>query len=441
MDLINLIETLKISTYIFLGGTGLLCVLSMLGWEKGQTVEDLLRHTWTIGETGTGKSTKARNDIINVIKMGYGCLFIDIHGHDSRELLDEIPPEHIGRVIYIDAADYQRTIGISIFEDTTDPMQNEIQVDNLISIFDILWPDFIGPSTEDLLRMAGMAVAEQKIKTLYEIYLMLVSEEYRNSIEIKDSAVREFWTVTFPELIKRDKSRLNPPTNKLRKLIMSQTCRLMLCQAKPKLNIDKAMRENKVIICNFAKGKIGHITSKLLSAVMMVKVQLATFKRNGTENPFFVFCDEFQNYTTTSFAELLSEARKYKISLNLYHQYFAQMPSFLQHAIRGNVGSRYAFRIDDDAKLVAEMLGVKEEEIRNLENYWYYAKRLIKGKREEEARKVKAPPPPKKYCLSDRIIANSRRVYGVPYREVLLEIENRSKTIVGGLNDGYITIN
>nr|WP_276576411.1 TraM recognition domain-containing protein [Caldicoprobacter algeriensis] len=434
----TILRLVQFSAYATIGGAGVWCLSKLLSANEEQTIQDLLRHTWTIGETGTGKSTKARNDILSVIKQGYGCLFIDVHGHDSRELLDEIPPEHIDRTIYIDAADYKRPIGISIFDKSMDPFQNELQADNLVSIFDILWPGFIGPSTEDLLRMAALAVIEQEISTLYEIYLILVSEEYRNNLKIQDTTVKEFWQVTFPELIKKDKSRLNPPTNKLRKLIMSRTCRLMLCQSSPKLNIRKAMNEGKIIICNFAKGHIGHITSRLLAAIMMVKVQLATFTRNNNAQPFFVFCDEFQNYVTESFVELLSEARKYKISLNLYHQFFAQLPRQLQHAIRGNVGSRYAFRVDDDCEMVAEMLGVDPDDIRNLQNYWYYAKRLINGKREDKAVKKKSPPPPKKYNLSQHIINNSRLSYGVSYTHILKEIEKRSE--FGGANDGYIEI-
>lgn len=383
-----------------------------------QTTYDLLRHTYNIGETGTGKSTKCKNDILKAVNSGYGCLYIDIHGKDSFELLNLIPEEHLDRVIYIDPSNESSVIGFPLFDG-----EDELAVDALISIFDTLWPGFIGPSTEDLLRMAALAVVPNK-GNLLDLYEMIVNEEYRNNIEIKDISVRQYWRETFPELIKKDKSRLNPPTNKLRKLIMSKVCRTTLCQPNPKFNMSEAMRNNRIIICNFAKGAIGHDTSRLLSALMVCKLQLCLFSRTEKFNPFFCFLDEFQNYVTKSFAEILSESRKYNISLNLYHQYFNQLPDYLRHAIRGNVGSRYAFRVDDDAKLVAEMFNLEADDIRQLENFYCYAKRLIHGKKERET--VLLPPAqvPKEYGFSKYIIQNSAK-YGYPAQMILNSISDR----------------
>lgn len=383
-----------------------------------QTTKDLMRHTYCIGETGTGKSTKCKNDILNVINQGYGCLYIDIHGKDSLELLDLIPPEHIDRVIYIDPANANSVIGFPLFDG-----DSELAVDALISIFDTIWPGFIGPSTEDILRMAALAVVPNK-GNLLDLYSMIVDEHYRDGVKILDPTVEHFWRLTFPDLIKKDKSRLNPPTNKLRKLIMSRVARVTLCQSNPLFNLQRLMDDNAIVICNFSKGAIGHDTSRLLSALMVCKLQLCLFSRSESSNPFFCFLDEFQNYVTKSFPEILSESRKYNISLNLYHQYFNQLPDYLRHAIRGNVGSRYAFRVDDDAKLVAEMFDLETDDIKNLENFYCYAKRLIDGKKEHRA--ILLPPSeiPEVHGYSNFIIRNSAK-YGYPPQQVLDEFTAR----------------
>lgn len=424
---LRLIDFMKFSIGLSGAIYGLHYLMENMPNFRKQTVDDLLKHTYNIGGTGTGKSTKCRNDILNVITQGYGALFIDVHGQDSIELLDEIPPEHVDRVIYINACDIDRPIGISMFEESGNILDKELNVDNIISLFNILWPGYIGASSEDLLRMAGLAVIEQEVKTLLEMYLILTDDSYRKSLTIKDEGVRLFWEETFPQLVKRDKSRLNPPTNKLRKLIMSRVCRLILCQIKPKFNLYKAMEENKIIICNFAKGKLGKEISSLLAGLMICKLELALFKRSKESTPFFVFLDEFQNYTTESFETILSESRKFKVGLNLYHQYMSQLPEYLEKAVLNNVGSFYIFRLTGEADRIAKILGISGEDIKELNNYYYYGKLLKGGRPDTKARLKQAPKPPKKYGHSATIINRSRRLYGADGATVLKEIESRYK--------------
>jgi DNA helicase HerA-like ATPase len=151
--------------------TGLI-YLGIMEFSKEMTLEDYLRHSITTGQTGTGKSVFARNLILKLSKHG-GILFIDAHGTDSRELLDEIPDTDIDKVIYINPADLNMPIGINMYSDIKDELQNELSVNQLLSIFENLWAGFIGPSTEDLIRMSGLSVVEQEISTLLETYLML----------------------------------------------------------------------------------------------------------------------------------------------------------------------------------------------------------------------------------------------------------------------------
>jgi hypothetical protein len=405
---------LKLLPVLFVGG---IFVKAFVGGGE-QTIQDLLRHSYTIGETGTGKSTYCLNSILKTIKMGFGLLYIDIHGEDSRALLDFIPPEHADRVIYIDPTDAQCSIGFSL----SDGCDDTLAVSALLSIFDTLWPGFIGPSSEDLLRMAGLAVLPNK-GTLLELYQMLVDKEFRDSVPIKDDIVKDFWHNTFVETMQKDKSRLNPPTNKLRKLIMTPTCRLTLCQSQPKFDLMQAMKDNKIVICNFSKGKLGHDVARLFAALMFSKLWLNTFMRDENSVPYFVYLDEFQNYVTSNFSEILSEARKYSISLNLYHQYMKQIPEFLHHAIIGNVGSIYSFRVTDDCKRVGDMFDIEAEEIKGLKNFTCYAKRLRKGVK-EKAQLIVCPPKPPKHGLSKQIIEQSKK-YGYPPDNIMNDVKRR----------------
>ena len=244
--------------FILISGISVIAIQAVLPLRE-QTIKDRMRHSYIIGQTGTGKSTFCINQVLWAIKNDYSGMFIDVHGKDSVDILDCIPPDHIDRVVYIDPTNDNSVIGIPLLSGGV-----ELATEALISIFDTLWPGFIGPSTEDVLRMAALAVLPNG-GNLLDVYLMIVDENYRDSVQIKDDVVREFWKVTFPDLIKKDKSRLNPPTNKLRKLIMSKVCRQTLCQSNPKFDMGKAMDENKFIICNFSKrcvrSRYGKFTS------------------------------------------------------------------------------------------------------------------------------------------------------------------------------------
>jgi hypothetical protein len=208
---------------------------------------------------------------------------------------------------------------------------------------------------------------------------------------------------------------------------MSRVCRTVLCQEHPRLNIEKAMRENKIIVCNFSKGEVGIDTARFLSALMVCKVEMALFKRNKSSTPFFLFLDEFQNYVTGSFETILSESRKYNIGMSLYHQYFHQLTPSMQHAIRGNVGTTIVFRVPDDAKMVADALGWEEDDLKMLDNYNYVARRLVNGRPEREAHAIKSKKPPEVAGHGEYIIERSRRLYGNDAGEIETNFYSKMK--------------
>jgi DNA helicase HerA-like ATPase len=402
-------------------------------YTKSQTLEDYLRHSITTGQTGTGKSVFCRNKILELKKYG-GVLFIDQHGEDSESLLNEIPPEDIERTIYINPADLQLPIGINAYSDEKGELQNELSVNQLLSIFEALWSGFIGPQTEDLIRMSSLSVVEQEISTLLETYLMLTSEQYRSSIEVKNEVAKDFWENIFPDF---KPQVLNPPLNKFRALIAPTVHRLVLCQSKPKLDLLKAMNEGKIIICNFSQ-KLGDKTSQLLSAIIVSKIQLLSFTRDKNSTPFFLELDEYQNYVTKSFAKILSEARKFRLGIDLYNQYNDQVPDYLLSAIAGNCGTRYSFRVGElDAPYLAKFLKpYTEDELINLPNFKYIAKRLVKGEKEKVAVMYKSPKPPKVYGYGEEIKKRSRELYGTPRGIVEAGIKERINVKIKTTNEG-----
>jgi hypothetical protein len=422
MDLAMLITFTGIGYYIF-----------SEFFTKAQTLEDYLRHSITTGQTGTGKSSKARNDILELKKYG-GVLFIDQHGADSEKLLNELPQEDIERTIYINPADLEMPIGINAYSDTKGELENELSVNQLLSIFEALWSNFMGPSTEDLIRMSSLSVVEQEISTLLETYLMLTNEQYRNSIDVKNEVAKDFWENIFPDF---KPAVLNPPLNKFRALIAPVVHRLVLCQSKPKLDLLQAMNEGKIIICNFSQ-KLGDKTSQLLSSILVSKVQLLSFTRDESSMPFFLVLDEYQNYVTHSFSKILSEARKFRLGIHLYNQYNSQIPDYLLAAIAGNCGTRYSFRVGElDAPYLARFLKpYTEDQLINLPNFKYIAKRLVKGEKEKEALLYKAPKPPKVYGYGEEINKRSRELYGVPRGIVEADINTRINAKVKSTNEG-----
>lgn len=422
MDLATLI--------IALGGTYLL--LSEL-FSGNQTLDDYLRHSITTGQTGTGKSVKCRNDILGFIKYG-GALFIDQHGFDCERLLNEIPDEDKDRVIYINPADLNMPIGINAYSDTKGELENELSVNQLLSIFEALWGNAIGPQTEDLIRMSSLSVVEQEISTLLETYLMLTNEQYRNSIDVKNEVAKDFWQNIFPDF---KPQVLNPPLNKFRALIAPTVHRLVLCQSKPKLDLLKAMNEGNIIICNFSQ-KLGDKTSQLLSSIIVSKMQLLGFTRDENSTPFFLVLDEYQNYVTRSFAKILSEARKFKLGIHLYNQYNDQIPDYLLAAVAGNCGTRNSFRVGElDAAYLAKFLEpFTAKQLINLPNFKYVAKRLVNGKKETNAILCKASKPPKVYGHGEYIKERSRELYGTPRHVIEEDIKSRINAKVKSTNEG-----
>lgn len=427
VELMNLYIALGVGSLAYLGTNKLFEYLPV---NSNRNVEDYKRHSITIGKTGVGKSVFMQNQILKFKDVVYkgkesGVLYIDLHGHDAREMLDTFSEKELERVIYINAADIEKIIGFNILSPTSDELLRELRVNQLLSVFKSIWGDSIGASTEDILRMSSLAVIEQRNSSILEVYQMLNSAEYRKNLEIKNYIAKNYWEEMF-EKVAKNSQIINPPMNKLRSLISTTVSRLILCQTNPKLDIVKELSRGKVVICDFSSGKIGDRTAQLLASVVISIVQLDSFRRNKNSNLIFLVLDEFQRYCTDTFRVILSEARKFNLSLNLATQYFDQIPDYLLSAIKGNIGTQFIYRIGmDDATSIYKYLEVEAKKITKLENYRYYQKGIVSGKEMDRAAKKKSPKPPRKYFLGQQVIKMSRDKYGISRNEIENDIKRR----------------
>lgn len=398
--------------------------------KNNQTFKDLLKHIYIIGQTGTGKTTFILNRIHEYKKHGAVVFICYKDQKTAYELLDTFDDEEKDRVIYIDPSNQSKIIGFNIFGNSRSSIKNELYVNSMIDTYKTLWGDSIGASSEDIFRMVGLGVAEMDVRTPLEIYKCFVTEfeEYRNLVQetTKNLIVKNFFEYELPEKIKTH-SVMNPPKNKQRRIVGSPTLLYILCQSEPKFNLEKEVNEGKIIIANFNQEKLGAENASFLASLFFSQLQIIGFTRRDKTMPIFVVADEFQDYINDSFETFLSQARAFNMSLTLAHQYRAQVPRKIQHAIDGNVASRYYFRIGKaDAKELSPFLDedIDKEKLVDMEDYHYLREIIVDGKK-QPLRIKKAPKPRETYNNRAYIINNSINKYGVSKRDIDYDIRLR----------------
>ena len=363
--------------------------------------EDRLRHFYTIGQTGTGKTTLLKNMIVQDIKDGNGVCMIDPHGTDIQDVLANIPPERMEDVIYFDPSDTERPIGLNMLEyDKNYPEQKTFVVNELFSIFQKLYganPEAMGPMFEQYFRNAAMLVVEdpESGNTLLDVSRVLSDTAFRELklSKCNNPIVVQFWR----EIATKaggDAALANIVpyiTSKFDVFLANEIMRPIVAQEKSAIDFRKIMDERKILLVNLAKGRLGDINSNLLGLILVGKILMAALSRVdlvGAERPadFYLYIDEFQNVTTPSIATILSEARKYGLSLNIAHQYIAQLDENIKNAVFGNVGSIAVFRVgSEDAEFLQKQLEpvFSASDIVNLENRNAYVKLLVNGQPEK----------------------------------------------------------
>lgn len=354
----------------------------------GIKTDDKRRHMYLIGKTGMGKSTVLENMIIDDICAGKGVAVVDPHGDLAEKIIEYIPANRINDVVYFNPADFENPIAFNVVEQV-EPHLRHLVASGLIGVFKKLWADSWGPRLEYILRNAILAILDYPGATLMAVIRMLSDKSFRAKVieKIQDPVVRAFWVTEFAGYADKFASEaVSPIQNKVGQFLSSSLVRNIVGQVKSSIDVREIMDEGKILILNLSKGRIGEDNSQLLGSMMITKIQLAAMSRvdipEKERRDFILYVDEFQNFISDSFANILSEARKYRLNLILANQYIEQLSETVKPAVFGNVGTMIVFRVGaaDAEELVKEFSPTfTEEDIVSLPKYEFYLKLMIDG--------------------------------------------------------------
>ena len=401
----------------------------------GIKAKDRTKHVYVIGKTGMGKSTLLENMAVQDIQGGEGMCFIDPHGKTADLLLEYVPKERIRDVIYIAPFDTDNPISFNVLE-SVDPSKRHLVVGGLMSTFKKIWVDAWSARMEYILTNTLLALLEAPNTTLLGVNRMLSDKAYRNEIvsHISDPSVKSFWVKEFANYTERMAAEAVPAIqNKVGQFTANPLIRNMIGQTQSSFDFREAMDKRKIIIINLSKGKIGDENMKLLGGLLVTKIYLAAMSRADVPDRvmkmlpnFYLFVDEFQNFANASFADILSEARKYKLNLTIAHQYVEQMDEIVRPAVFGNVGTMIAFRVGaSDAELLEKEFSPQFviEDLVNLGFAQIYLKLMIDGLTSPPFSATTLPPiehPGTSYV--EEIIAASREQFARSRAEVEAQI-------------------
>lgn len=396
--------------------------------------DDRRRHLYIVGKTGMGKTALLQNMAIQDIQNGNGIGFVDPHGEAAEELLDFIPSSRINDVIYINPADLDYPIAFNVME-SVGVEYRHLVAGGLMGVFKKIWPDVWSARMEYILNNSILALLEYPGATLLGINRMLSDPEFRKKVidRVTDPVVKAFWVNEFARYAQKYETEATAAIqNKVGQFISAPLIRNIIGQVKSSINMREIMDEKKILILNLSKGRIGEDNSMLLGALLITKLQLAAMSRvdipEKDRKDFYLYVDEFQNFATESFINVLSEARKYRLALILAHQYITQMEEGVRDAVFGNVGTMLSFRVGaEDAEYMEKEFTPEfvAEDFVNLGKYNIYLKLMIDGLagRPFSARTL-APFPMSEISSKEKIIQASRERYGTPRKRVEESIVN-----------------
>lgn len=414
--------------------------------------EDRARHVYVIGKTGMGKSTLLENLAVQDLKNGEGMAFIDPHGKSADLLLDYVPAERIKDVVYFAPFDLANPISFNIMEDVG-PDLRHLVADGLMATFKKIWQDAWSARMEYILNNTILALLEYPDATLLGVNRMLSDKAYRKKVvdNITDPSVRSFWVDEFANYTDRFAAEATPAIqNKIGQFTNNPLIRNIIGQPKSSFDLRKIMDEKKILIVNLSKGLVGEQNTELLGGMLVTKIYLAAMSRANVNETqlrelpsFYLHVDEFQSFANESFADILSEARKYKLSLTIAHQYIEQMPEEVRSAVFGNVGTIITFRVGPfDAEVLETVFSptFMQEDLVNLGFAQIYLTLMIDG---VGSRPFSAKTLPPIVNLEDsrreEIVKSSQATYGHPRAEVEKRIfswhaEGRPENNKGGEN-------
>lgn len=398
-----------------------------LGGSVTLSQSERQRHLYLIGQTGTGKSTLLLNLIAQDLDAGQGLALLDPHGDLAQAVLAQVPRHRSNDLIYIDPSDLARPIGFNPLARVPQDLK-PVVADGVVAAFRHVWPDSWGPRLDYILTNAVRALLDVPGATLLMLPRLLIDETFRLRLitrHVTDPVVRAFWLNEYAGYSPSFRTEaIAPIQNKIGKALMTPALRNMLAQPKSTISLRRLMDEGAIVICNLAKGALGESTAGLLGALLITTIAQAALSRTDTDvsrrRPFHLYVDEFQAFATESFALILSEARKYGLTLTIAHQYIEQLPISLRAAVFGNVGSILACRTGaTDAPLLAEQIGLKNPDaLLDLANFTAWARLLRNGAPSSPIR-LDLHAAPHSSCNSVRqLIDTSRLRFGRPRTEV-----------------------
>ncbi|OGY85543.1 MAG: hypothetical protein A2233_03090 [Candidatus Kerfeldbacteria bacterium RIFOXYA2_FULL_38_24] len=397
------------------------------GQRFGIKLDDRRRHMYLIGKTGMGKSTTMENMIIQDIIAGRGIAVVDPHGDLVEKVVKFIPANRINDVIYFNPADLHYPIAFNILENVSFEYKNLIS-NGLVGVFKKIWADSWGPRLEYILINSILALLENPGTTLLGVTRILVDARYRKKIikGVKDPMVRSFWVNEFNNYSEKFRNEaIAPIQNKVGQFLSSELIRNIVGQTKSTIDMRDIMDSRKILFMNLSKGRIGEENSALLGAMMITKIQLAAMSRvdvpEEERKDFYLYVDEFQNFSTESFANILSEARKYRLNIIMAHQYIEQLEDEVKAAVFGNVGTLVAFRVGatDAEELAKEFAPVFiEEDIVTLSKYHIFLRLMIDGVTSDPFSAITLPPVAGETNNRDKVIAASRERYAKDRQKV-----------------------
>lgn len=397
----------------------------------GIRAKDRQRHMYVVGKTGMGKSTMLENMAAQDIQNGEGVAFIDPHGASADTLLDYVPEHRVNDVIYFAPFDLANPVSFNVMEDVGEDKRHLV-VSGLMSTFKKIWVDAWSARMEYILTNALLALIEYPDTTLLSVNRLFSDKAYRTRVVnyIKDPAVKAFWTEEFANYTDRFAAEALPAIqNKIGQFTGNPLIRNIIGQPHSSFDIRKIMDEKKILIMNLSKGLVGETNANLLGSMLTTRIYLAAMSRADlpqekmrTMPNFYFYVDEFQSFANATFANILSEARKYHLNLIIAHQYIEQMEEEVRDAVFGNVGTTIAFRVGPfDAEVLETVFTPRflAADLVNLGFAQIYLTLMIDGIGSQPFSAVTLPPVsrPQVSC-KEMVIAASRHNYAKPRAEV-----------------------
>ena len=417
----------------------------------GIKTDDRRRHMYLVGKTGMGKTSMLEHLILHDIRAGHGVAYLDPHGDPAKKVLDFIPSYRANDIIYFNPADLEWPVAFNVLEHV-DRNHQHLVASGLIGIFKKIWADSWGPRLEYVLRNAILALMDYPGSTLLGIMRILVDKEYRRKViaKVQDPVVKSFWVdeyARYPDKFQTE--AIAPIQNKVGQFLSSPLIRNIVGQVKSTIRIREIMDDQKILIMNLAKGGIGEDNSALLGAMMVTKVYLAAMERvdmeEHTRKDFYLYVDEFQNFATDSFSDILSEARKYRLNLTIAHQYIGQLmtdtSTKVRDAVYGNVGTIVCFRVGaQDAEFLEPEFTPQfiQQDLVNLPKWNVYLKLMINGVSSDPFSAGTLPPIDVLYERTgnaEKVLRSSRERYARPRQEIEDKIMRWTGMAPGGDDD------